>query len=293
MRLRGWTALAAISLLCLLPPGQATASQSPAGQLLVWPEQVPQGGALFVTFTSADAATSQVEFRWQNRSWPGAASGSRYQCALPVSYAVPAGPARVAVTGVNPQGRPFRLEAGLVVTRTRFSVQYLRLSGSQKGLYSYPGVAEEYRAIHEALARNTAVQSWNLPFRLPVTGRLRTSYGLTRYLNGADPYRHKGVDLAAAAGTPVGTAAAGTVALARDDFRLHGQTVVVDHGLGVTSLYLHLSKVVVTPGQQVAAGEAVGLVGATGVATGPHLHWAVYVHGVAVNPIWWTQARYP
>jgi len=266
---------------------------APVGSLYLWPTTVRQGGTLFATFSPAPGtALEQVEFRWQNRSWPATGADGQYQCVLPVSYAVPAGPARLAVVG-RQGGTPLRREVNLVVTATRFPVQRLTLSRRQEALYSYPGVEEEYRAIREALGRLTPQQSWQLPFLLPVPGRLRTSYGLTRIINRGEPGRHKGVDLAAPSGTPVSAAAAGTVALARPDFRLHGQTVVVDHGLGVATLYLHLSQVLVHPGQTVAAGDPVGLVGATGVSTGPHLHWALYVHGVAVDPLWWTHAQPP
>jgi len=285
-------AVTAALLAAVLLAEQAPARAAEAGTLHLWPSQVKQGGAIFATFQPA-VEVSEVAFRWQNRAWPQAEVDGQYRCVLPVNYDVPRGAGKVAVTGEMADGSRFWVEAAVIVKPTHFTVQYLRLSKSSASLYTYPGVEDEYRAIGQALRRMTPVQSWVLPLGRPVAGRVSTEYGLKRYVNGADPYRHKGVDLAAAKGTPVLAAAAGTVALARSDFRLHGQTVIVDHGLGLCTLYLHLSQVLVQPGQQVQAGDTLGLVGATGVATGPHLHWGVYVQGVATNPLWWLQVKAP
>lgn len=81
----------------------------------------------------------------------------------------------------------------------------------------------------------------------------------------------------------------GRVLLARDDFNLHGKTVLLDHGQGVMSIYLHLSLINVDEGMEVEKGDVIGLVGSTGLATGPHLHFGIYVHGVPVNPIPWIE----
>ena len=115
------------------------------------------------------------------------------------------------------------------------------------------------------------------------------SYGLQRYINNRLAYRHRGVDIAAAEGTPVLAAAGGVVSLADDSFLLHGQTVVIDHGHGISSLYIHLSGITVEAGERVRQGQVIGQVGATGVATGPHLHFAVYAYHVAVDPLFWAE----
>lgn len=273
---------------CLLATCLLAASCLPglAAGLSVSPASVAQGGALLVTFEPVQPVT-QAEARWQNRRWPLVLDGGLYRGSLPVNYDVPVGTGVVAVRGTLADGAPFYAKAAVTVTRTKFTVQYLRLSKQQEGLYDYPGVQAEYDAIHAALAELTPAAAWPQPFMRPLPGGVSTSYGLKRYVNGTNPYRHKGVDLRGAAGTPIRAAAAGTVTLARPDFKLHGQTVILDHGLGLSTLYLHMSKIVVKPGQQVQAGDTIGLVGSTGVATGPHLHWGVYVQGTAVNPLWW------
>jgi murein DD-endopeptidase MepM/ murein hydrolase activator NlpD len=123
---------------------------------------------------------------------------------------------------------------------------------------------------------------------MPIRGRVSTAYGLQRYVNGHFDYRHKGMDIAAPLGSPLKAAADGVVSLAEESFLLHGKTIILDHGEGVATLYLHLSEIAVSPGEEVKQGQVIGRIGATGAATGPHLHYAVYVRHEAVDPLFWT-----
>jgi murein DD-endopeptidase MepM/ murein hydrolase activator NlpD len=102
-------------------------------------------------------------------------------------------------------------------------------------------------------------------------------------LNGQPRAPHLGVDVTAPEGTPVVAPTDGVVVLIADQF-LTGNTVMIDHGLGLTSVYAHLSRVDVAPGEPVSAGTQIGLMGRTGRATGPNLHWGVHLNGVAVDP---------
>jgi murein DD-endopeptidase MepM/ murein hydrolase activator NlpD len=96
------------------------------------------------------------------------------------------------------------------------------------------------------------------------------------------------MDIAGPAGTPVSAPAAGRVVLAAH-FKKYGNAVVLDHGQGITSMYLHMSALAVKKGQMLAKGAPIGKVGMTGVATGPHLHWSVYVHGESLQPLFFTR----
>ena len=133
---------------------------------------------------------------------------------------------------------------------------------------------------------------WSGAFLRPSAGRISAIYGVRRYYNGvfANDYYHRGVDYAAALGTPVVAPAAGTVALVgreAEGFVVHGNTVGLDHGQGVTSIFLHLNQISVSEGQTVTAGQQIGTIGTSGASTGPHLHWGLYVHGIAVDPVPW------
>jgi len=152
----------------------------------------------------------------------------------------------------------------------------------------------------EAMARLNAVvspkQLWVGPFRRPTEGPVTTVFGVQRYYNGhfAHNYYHRGVDYGAPEGTPVMAPNAGRVVLVgreRDGFEFHGNCVGVDHGQGVVSIFMHLHDIAVREGEEVRPGMYLGSVGETGIATGPHLHWGLSVHGLSVDPAPWMVAQ--
>ena len=154
-----------------------------------------------------------------------------------------------------------------------------------------PALTTAESARIETLCRPfEAVKRWNGPFRSPVPDAAQTSaFGTLRSYNGG-PYGsfHRGQDLRGAVGTPVTAPADGVVVLA-EPLTVRGNTVILRHGLGVCSVYNHLSEVDVKEGDTVTAGTPLGKVGATGLVTGPHLHWEVRVLGVPVNPVQWVE----
>jgi len=150
------------------------------------------------------------------------------------------------------------------------------------------------KRIRADAARVTAVRTsapspaaWFLSsgFRLPLTGRISGVFGSQRILNKKPRSPHRGVDIAAPMGTPIVSPADGIVCLVARNMVLMGNTVMVDHGLGVRSIFIHLSRILVQNGDRVARGDLIGRVGQTGRATGPHLHWGVFVNAVAVDPM--------
>jgi len=118
----------------------------------------------------------------------------------------------------------------------------------------------------------------------PAGGIVSGIFGSQRVYNGNAGAPHSGLDIAAAAGTPVRAAAEGVVVLAAPDLFLTGRTVMIDHGLGLMSSYAHLSAIAVEPGRHVARGEVIGAVGASGLATGAHLHWGMSWLDVRIDP---------
>ena len=151
-----------------------------------------------------------------------------------------------------------------------------------------PSELERIREDKEKVARVWAAGSsrrrWDGPFRLPVDAEPRENFGARRLFNGKPRSRHEGVDLAAPAGAPVAAPAAGVVALA-DELYFSGGTVILDHGAGLFTTYFHLSRIDVTVGERIEPGAILGTVGATGRATGPHLHWGARVNRSRVNPL--------
>ena len=150
------------------------------------------------------------------------------------------------------------------------------------------------RAETARLRRGLAHRSPGAPERLrfapPADGPLSSRFGLRRILNGKPRSPHRGLDIAAPRGAPVRAPLAGTV-LDVGDFYFTGRTVLLDHGGGLVTLYCHLDRVDVRRGERLAAGAPIGTVGASGRATGPHLHWAVALNGALVEPTLFLEER--
>jgi murein DD-endopeptidase MepM/ murein hydrolase activator NlpD len=176
--------------------------------------------------------------------------------------------------------------ATVAVKDAHYPKQNIVLSRETAELKSSPDEAALVGAFHKAVSDK---RYWSEPLRAPVPGCLTSLFGVQRYQNGvATGDAHGGLDQRGAAGTPVHAVTAGIVRIVRM-FDLRGGTVAIDHGQGLTSMYLHMSKLAAKEGDVVAAGDVVGFVGATGRATGPHLHWALYVYAVPVNPLQWVK----
>ena len=145
-------------------------------------------------------------------------------------------------------------------------------------------IEEEAIRTRELLGTFSLRRQWQLPLQRPVSGSVSSAFGLRRVFNGQPRSQHKGLDLRGAAGTLVLAVEDGTVALA-EELYFSGNVVYLDHGLGLFSMYGHLSAIDVRPGQQVRRGQVLGKVGSTGRVTGPHLHLGCYVLGSAVDPV--------
>lgn len=211
---------------------------------------------------------------------------TRWQGLVGVDLAVAAGSYAVAVTAVEaPPGRTRTVETPLQVLARRFPTRRLRVAPR----FVDPPASEVTRITTEAAALTSIFASrtprqWRGPFRAPAPGTPNSNFGLRSVFNGQARNPHAGVDFAGPVGLPIAAPDAGTVVLA-EDLYFTGNTVIVDHGSGLFSLFAHLSRIAVTTGQAVEPGAAVGQLGATGRVTGPHLHWAVRLHGARVDPL--------
>ncbi|WP_293396276.1 M23 family metallopeptidase [Nevskia sp.] len=137
-------------------------------------------------------------------------------------------------------------------------------------------IAAEQVIIKRARTRDTAIDDFATPFIWPAKGRISGVFGSQRVLNGKPKSPHYGVDVAVPVGTPLVAAAGGIVSLAEPDLYFTGGTVFIDHGHGLQSVMVHMSRLDVKVGDRVEQGQQVGLSGATGRVTGPHLHWGLY-----------------
>lgn len=181
----------------------------------------------------------------------------------------------------------------LDVTSGNYTRQNIALSSGMSGLKlsdQEVGLIQTRRNASSGTRYFTDTPS-QTPWLAPVTHCISGPFGDLRYHNGKFTGNfHRGMDHASPTGAPIVAPAGGVVKLARM-LSYHGGTTLIDHGQGITTIYIHQSKLLVSEGERVAAGQKIGQVGATGFATGPHLHWGVFVHGQPVNPRQWIPAR--
>ena len=142
---------------------------------------------------------------------------------------------------------------------------------------------QEQFKVKKALNKISPKRHFTLPLLKPVRGRTSSIFGLRRFFNGVAKKPHSGWDIAVAKGTPIQACADGTVVLTGNHF-FAGNSVYIDHGHGMISIYMHLSKIKAKTGQFVRRGDTIGNVGATGRVTGPHLHWSVAILGELLDP---------
>ncbi|HKR20780.1 MAG TPA: M23 family metallopeptidase [Stellaceae bacterium] len=145
-------------------------------------------------------------------------------------------------------------------------------------------IKQEAAEIDRAFAQQSDSVAFETPLEWPVTGIITGVYGSQTFLNGQARQPHLGVDITAPAGTPIKAAAAGTVTLAESGLYFTGGTVIIDHGYGLSTLYIHLQNIAVRAGDRVTQGEIIGALGATGRATGPNLHWGLVWNEVRLDP---------
>lgn len=169
----------------------------------------------------------------------------------------------------------------------KYPVQRLWLPASKNNFNTAPG---EEEAVDKAKATVSSERHWHGNFSAPSKARTSAGFGLRRIVNGKllDDYFHSGLDFAGGLGSPVRATAPGKVILAvSKGFKLHGNTIAIDHGQGVVSFYIHLNKVLVKEGQMVKQGDLIGQIGQTGRANGPHLHFSIYCNKNASMPSQW------
>ncbi|MEV3820840.1 peptidoglycan DD-metalloendopeptidase family protein [Aeromonas dhakensis] len=262
-----------VCCLLLLLASQSALAEGFISRLLNHP--VPGGVAVVPLGSEAQAPTA----RYQDK---------------PVLVVREEGKRWIAIVGIplKSQPGPHQLQVsdgrtlGFTVGSKHYREQHIKLKNGRQ----VNPLAEDMARINRELAEQTRAyltfspaQPSNLLFDKPVEGPLSSPFGLRRFFNGEERNPHSGLDFAVGAGTPIKAPAAGKVILIGNYF-FNGNTVFVDHGQGLISMFCHMSKVDVKLGQSLPRGGIVGRVGATGRATGPHMHWNVSLNDARVDP---------
>jgi murein DD-endopeptidase MepM/ murein hydrolase activator NlpD len=270
MNLR-WAALVA---LCIAAAAPARAE----AWAVLHPEAVVPGGVFQVKVGHKSGPVTSAEARFQNTDFTLAPVRDVYRTLVGVPASMSAGSYAVVVT-VN--GETVRRQ--ITVRNRNLPSQNIRMPASRTNLMDPEILAREREIINAAFDRLTPQPLWTEAFVVPAQGRTTSQWGRRRTVNGRPWGQHNGADIAAATGTRVNATNAGVVSVAQELW-MRGNTVIIDHGFGVHSMYNHLDKIEVQPGQTVSRGQRIGTVGATGFVTGAHLHWEIRVGRTSVDP---------
>ncbi|MEG4944404.1 M23 family metallopeptidase [Microcoleus sp. F4-D5] len=253
-------------------------------QVVVTPASPALGDTLSVIIQVDGNGGETPKVSLQQKNYPAFPIGNgRFRALLPTTPVEKPGARQIQVTG---DGQVKNLS---VQVRGRdFPTQSIWLPPGK----DEEGTDAEFDRVDAFKALVTTEKFWDGKLLRPNSGEITTIYGVRRYYNGvfAQDYYHRGVDYAGAYGSPVVAPAAGRVSLVGREsqgFKIHGNVVGIDHGQGVASILMHLSRIDVKEGDVVKAGQVIGALGSTGASTGPHLHWGLYVHGQSVDPVPW------
>jgi murein DD-endopeptidase MepM/ murein hydrolase activator NlpD len=292
------TALLAGLLLPASVRGAALNAQCTGGVELKLSAPQASQGSLILAAVRSQKPLREVTGKWNERNvyfWEGGSSAAARrnthnhvnEALLGVDLEKPPGDYELTVSATTENGEQAECTATLAVRAGKFATESLTVEKQ----FVEPNEQQAQRAVAEQeklrqiFDHITPEKLWHGPFQLPLTGGVRgTNFGKRRILNGQPRSPHTGADFPAPTGTPIHATQRGRVVLA-EELYFSGNTVIIDHGLGVYSLYGHLSATDVAVGDDVKAGAIIGKVGATGRVTGPHLHWGVTVNKARVNPI--------
>ena len=232
-----------------------------------------------------------VQVIWRTKTVPAFRAGDSWTTILGIDLDTAPGEQRAEAVLTRDDGHVERRELTVDVLSKKFPTTQLNVAEkfvdmSKANLNRSARESKEVGAIYGRITTSIVPEE---PFSVPIPGVAGKNFGERRIFNGEPRAPHSGADLHAAVGTPVHATNRGRVVLAKNLF-FTGNTVILDHGLGIYSLYAHLSRIDVKPGEMVKNSQIVGRVGATGRITAPHLHWAMRVQGARVDPFSLTSA---
>lgn len=288
-RRRDRAVLAALLIVASIFPVEfLTSAPTNGGQGIDGQLSGKQGQVLVVT-VSAEGAPREVVGRFLTRTIPffqapGAGPVGRYVGLLGLDMEDKPGTHELAIDLTYPEGAR-QLSVHVLILKEKFPVQHLKLPKDKVDLSEQDliRVKAEQEQVRAALSEASPQRFWSAAFLEPVHGNISGAFGRARIINGQPRNPHNGEDISAPMGTDVLAMNNGVVRLIADHF-FSGKGVFLDHGLGLYSMYFHLSDIMVKDGEVVKRGQVIGKVGASGRASGPHLHLGIKINGARVNP---------
>ena len=251
-----------------------------------FPQELRQGEVLFVTVKPDETQVTSVSGNLDGTPiYFYEREGDGFAGIVGVDLAASPGQRDLKVEIKDLEGRSFERVFQVQVNAGEFEVQKLTVAPEMVDFTeeTYQRYLAERKELKRVFNQVRPVRVWRHAFVQPVEGPITSAFGLRRVFNDKARAPHSGVDIGAAEGTAVGACNDGIVVFAQELY-LEGNTVIIDHGFGLYSIYMHLSKIQSSEGDTVHVDEVIGLVGATGRVTGPHLHWGIKLLGAKVDP---------
>ncbi|MBN2005928.1 MAG: peptidoglycan DD-metalloendopeptidase family protein [Anaerolineae bacterium] len=271
---------------------ESTALPFPLATLRLTPQPVDRGAAAVLSLTTEVPASCEIFYLDYHESCYVQPDGQRLFAFMPLSPLLSPGHYDAQLHLWTADGVDVTLSLPLWVTSGRYDYERLDLPSDRQALLDPQLSQVERNKIASLRTLRTPERLWEFPFHFPLEAASTSYYGSRRsYGYGFTSY-HAGTDFDAEIGAAVHAPASGKVVLA-ETLVVRGNAILIDHGWGVVTGYWHLSRIEVTPGQQVTQGQRIGAVGNTGLSTGPHLHWEMWINGVDTSPLRWVQAFDP
>jgi Peptidase family M23 len=260
----------------------AICAQAPRDAVLLTPVVVAAGSPELIR---VQAHAQSVEGEWLGRKISFFADRVSWVALAGVDVEAPIGPSTLHITA-HVNGHDVDLSRTITIHQAQYRTSSLSVAGKfvEPPPESLKEIDEESKLKAKIYAAGATEPLWRGSFRAPVPSRPTDSFGTRRMFNGKLASIHKGADFHAPMGTVVRASNSGVVVLARKLY-YEGNCVIIDHGMGLFTLSMHFSRIDVHEGQNVKAGDRLGLSGATGRVTGPHLHWAVRWQGAMLDPV--------
>jgi murein DD-endopeptidase MepM/ murein hydrolase activator NlpD len=267
--------------------GQKTAPSAAVELAVAGPAAAlhPGGVGLVRVTASRPLATLQGEAFGRDIHFWATSDPSRWEGLVGLGFDVAPGQHAMTVRAAGTSGAHATARATLTVSAKKYETRRLTVAANMVNPPEEEAarIAADSKAMADVFAGVSPERLWQGPFLTPVPGAATSSFGRLSVMNGESRGRHLGADFRAGEGTPVRAPNGGRVALAQNLY-FAGNTVIVDHGLGLFSLVAHLSRIDVEVGEMVTGGDQLGLSGSTGRVTGPHLHWAIRMGPQSVDP---------
>ena len=261
--------------------------------LQIKPSVFTEGQSGGITLTTQIPSTVSATFLSQETEFFSNPEQTNHSTILGIPLQTPAGLYPINIRATDQNNITTTIETTIHILTGLYGTQYITIPEEQANLLN-PTIEQNELSILQSLTSNQQQnRQFNTPFSLPTTGIMNAPYGASRAYNGSEPDRfHYGADFASNPGTPILAPAQGTVIMA-DTLNIRGNSVMIDHGWGIFTVYSHMNEIQVQLGQNVERGQTIGTVGNTGRTTGAHLHWELWVNGVVVDPLQWTILDFP